>query len=280
MQCLDASKISSLQTVSPIINEGSSIIYRCTVFWENDSEAKASYLKCFLAKNDKALCNEITGYMIAKNANLPVPEHAAYIDLNQDILNQTLDDILEHFDCDGFQYGFIMSVSPGDTCSNLFSNSCSRENKIAIMKVVSQNENLPKIIAFDEWIANVDRHASNFLISGKKIYIIDHSNALTSPCWNNKCLDPKIIYKNIIYDEFEFMSRSTSHSFELPKNEEVMKAADYFKNLLHVQYKSLKIVWDKLLNDSNSVALVYKFLEYRAENKRTTSYCIQNGERI
>lgn len=279
MQCLDVSKISSLQLCSPIVNEGGSVLYRCTVLWDNNSEAKESYLKCFLAKNNKALCNEITGYMIAKNANLPVPEYAAYIDLKQDILNDVLNDIVEHFDCDGFRYGFIMSVSPGKSCSQLFSSSCSVVSRIAIMKIVSENEHLPKIIAFDEWIANIDRNASNFLISDNNIYIIDHSNALTSPHWSNECLEPKLIYKNVIYNEFEYMSGCTSHSFELPRNDDIVESADYFSHLLHVQSESLKSIWRKLLTGAKSVDLVYSFLKYRAENRRTIPYCIQSGER-
>ncbi len=40
-------------------------------------------------------------------------------------------------------------------------------------------------VAFDEWIANIDRHGGNILISGdRKFWLIDHSHILTGNTWS------------------------------------------------------------------------------------------------
>lgn len=39
------------------------------------------------------------------------------------------------------------------------------------------------ILAFDEWIANIDRHLNNFLFDGSNIYLFDHDRCLTGPSW-------------------------------------------------------------------------------------------------
>lgn len=38
-------------------------------------------------------------------------------------------------------------------------------------------------VAFDEWIANVDRHCGNLLLSGADFWLIDHSHVLTGNSW-------------------------------------------------------------------------------------------------
>lgn len=44
---------------------------------------------------------------------------------------------------------------------------------------------MPAAVALDEWIANVDRHAGNLLVSGSgDFWLIDHSHVLTGSTWD------------------------------------------------------------------------------------------------
>lgn len=45
------------------------------------------------------------------------------------------------------------------------------------------------ILAFDEWIANADRHLGNFLFDGSTVYLFDHDRCLTGPDWKPADLD-------------------------------------------------------------------------------------------
>lgn len=50
---------------------------------------------------------------------------------------------------------------------------------------------------FDEWIANCDRHPGNLLIEGPdKVWLIDHSHALTGPGWTAADLVPERAVRN------------------------------------------------------------------------------------
>lgn len=50
---------------------------------------------------------------------------------------------------------------------------------------------------FDEWIANPDRHPGNLLVEGPdKVWLIDHSHALTGPGWTVADLVPERAVRN------------------------------------------------------------------------------------
>lgn len=54
---------------------------------------------------------------------------------------------------------------------------------------------------FDEWIANPDRHPGNLLIEGpEKVWLIDHSHALTGPGWTAADLVPERAVRNQVAD--------------------------------------------------------------------------------
>jgi len=54
---------------------------------------------------------------------------------------------------------------------------------------------------FDEWIANPDRHTGNLLVEGPdKVWLIDHSHALTGPNWTAADLFSERVVRNQIAD--------------------------------------------------------------------------------
>lgn len=57
-------------------------------------------------------------------------------------------------------------------------------------------------MTFDEWTANVDRHAGNILFGGPgEIWLIDHSHCFTGPNWNPPDLLPTGKWLNRVADE-------------------------------------------------------------------------------
>jgi hypothetical protein len=50
---------------------------------------------------------------------------------------------------------------------------------------------------FDEWIANVDRHRGNILLSGSgTTYLIDHGHCFTGQTWESSKLNSTTQYRN------------------------------------------------------------------------------------
>lgn len=58
-------------------------------------------------------------------------------------------------------------------------------------------------MAYDEWIANSDRHAGNLLIgTAGEVWLIDHSHAFTGPNWGTHHLVPNAALRNQIAENF------------------------------------------------------------------------------
>lgn len=78
---------------------------------------------------------------------------------------------------------------------------------------------------FDEWIANPDRHPGNLLIEGSdKVWLIDHSHALTGPGWLVADLIPGRAVRNQIAEQ-RFVS------FTLPERMAVRAKAGEFSRV-------------------------------------------------
>ena len=61
--------------------------FSCNINWGENLDSR-SYVKCFSARKIMAISNEITGYILAKEAGLPVPEKCALIALPQEIKDE------------------------------------------------------------------------------------------------------------------------------------------------------------------------------------------------
>ena len=61
--------------------------FSCNINWGENLDSR-SYVKCFSDRKIMAISNEITGYILAKEAGLPVPEKCALIALPQEIKDE------------------------------------------------------------------------------------------------------------------------------------------------------------------------------------------------
>lgn len=75
----------------------------------------------------------------------------------------------------------------------------------------------------DEWIANVDRHPGNYLLStGNEFWLIDHGHCLTGSHWHPGLLDPCRRYSNQLAD-LVFPG-----SLSLPERHRIKKKCEQF----------------------------------------------------
>lgn len=60
----------------------------------------------------------------------------------------------------------------------------------------------PDLVAFDEWVANGDRHDRNLLFAGADEFLaIDHARILAGPAWPGMPLTPRYLCQNRLFSE-------------------------------------------------------------------------------
>lgn len=163
--------------------------YACGINWSNGNHTK-SYIKRFSKQRTLALVNEVTGYIIAKYCDLPVPKYAGLI---QTIPEQFADDS-DQFN----EWCFVVSSLEGTTPASFYEIQDLRTCK-TLMNLVASWEKVTDAIAFDDWVANEDRHLGNIMVAGRnKIYLFDHSNLPITLNWHPSQLDPNYNAKSIL----------------------------------------------------------------------------------
>lgn len=148
--------------------------FECQIEW-SDGKTIKSYIKRFKHENTKALANEVTGYLIAKGSNLPIPSYAGIIRAPNFIFNDTSNDYSD--------ICFIVSSVPGQNPGSLYEMGMIKECKV-LMNIVAGWAKVSETIAFDDWVANEDRNLGNILVVGKNdIHLIDHGNLPVKLNW-------------------------------------------------------------------------------------------------
>lgn len=250
--------------------------FRCNIDWGAGFDRR-SYLKCFSIQEKIGICNEITGYILAKHLGLAVPDKCAFIKLPNEILNEFKTRKGE--DC--YEYGFAMMESPGQTPNTILRlNQNNTDFACSIfMDALSKWPLTAKLLAFDEWLANEDRNLGNFIISsGKNIIIIDHSNIPTKMLWNCSDLMDDKAYSNKLVQIFEKITPG-GKVYTLPDNAFIESEANAHSVALSVVLNELEAWWSFLL-DPLRKERIKGFLNVRANKKRTLPYKDQSGLRM
>lgn len=250
--------------------------FRCNIDWGAGLNSR-SYLKCFSAKEKIGICNEITGYILAKSLGLAVPDKCAFIKLPDEVIKGFKSRKQE--DC--YEYGFAMTESPGQTPNTIlklnnndFHFTCS-----IFMEVLNKWPLTAKLIAFDEWIANEDRNLGNFIITPQKnVVIIDHSNAPAKMLWECDDLIDDKAYSNKLIKIFEFAS-SGGKVYSIPDDAFIDNEANNHATTLKSVLKELEGWWNYLLGPTKKDRIM-NFLDVRALKKRTLPYKDENGLRM
>lgn len=249
--------------------------FRCNIDWGSGISQK-SFLKCFSVREKIGICNEITGYILAKQVGLAVPERCAFIKLPAYIMNEFKSRKQE--DC--YEYGFAMMESPGETPNTILSNH-KFDHEFACSIFMDALRKWPltaKLIAFDEWVANEDRNLGNFLLSPNDIIVIDHSNLPAKLLWNCSDLIQVKAYTNMLVKIFELVT-PYGKSYSIPDNAFIENEASQHSAALNSALDELEGWWDYLL-DKDRKDHIRSFLNIRAAKKRTLPYKDQAGLRM
>lgn len=136
----------------------------------------------------KELANELVGAAFARGLGLPTPEVylavASVDDLDASELNVSEDD-------------HLVFASKTQSTPPLF--QVWKANKMAdsLLQKLGDWSHCGGALAFDTWIANVDRHTNNLLFDGSaEVSLIDHGLCLTSDVWVPSDLVPDREYRN------------------------------------------------------------------------------------
>lgn len=138
------------------------------------------YVKAYPTEAGRGLLNDIVGYLMAYHAGIDQPP-SGIINLSAETLAQV-----------GIQ-------TSADAVWCFVSTACSDLNRRGhgslaalfnhdLQSVRGILENWPgfaQLVAFDTWLANVDRNTGNLIMTGKnRLVPIDHSDILTGPLWS------------------------------------------------------------------------------------------------
>lgn len=169
-----------------------------------DGTLRRCYVKAFATDDAqpadrpwRCLLNEIVGYTVAHHAGLPQP-HAGLIRLQREQLLLLFPKARIQED------GIVCFVSveahdPANSTTGmakaLFSALADLQQELLGWK------RFAAVMAFDTWLANVDRNTGNLIrIGPREFSIIDHSDVLTGPRWRAEDLDGSMDFPNKILD--------------------------------------------------------------------------------
>ncbi|NRB25989.1 HipA family kinase [Shewanella sp.] len=225
--------------------------YACGIQWHDGKETKA-YVKRFSNVRKLALVNEVTGYIIAKQCGLPVPRFAGLINTSA-----------EQFDDESAQYNnwaFVVSSLEGTTPGSFYEVQDMQSCK-SLMNLVAGWDKVSDAIAFDDWVANEDRHLGNIMVAGKnRIYLFDHSNLPITLNWQAHQLDPNYVAKSVLTDNLYALNCTP-----LPVKSMVAHATNTHEDVYNMVKQELCYWWDVLLEgDVERRVALEKFMESRA----------------
>jgi hypothetical protein len=94
----------------------------------------------------------------------------------------------------GHLTGFASGELKGSAVGLTFLNGANLD---PLRKDLAKDQFAHSVIAFDDWVANIDRHLNNIIRTPNGNFkIFDHSHAITSPSWSASDLDSSKDYRN------------------------------------------------------------------------------------
>ena len=144
------------------------------------TERRHIFVKAYPAEAPRGLLNDIVGYLVARHAGIHQPpggviELPAFVLARIGIVSQEPSvwcfASTSCIDLDNRRHGSL---------SALFGNNIE-----ALRPILEKWPGFPTLVAFDAWLANVDRNTGNLILNGENSLLpIDHSDILTGPSWN------------------------------------------------------------------------------------------------
>lgn len=152
------------------------------------------YISCHITQGqteNREIINEALGYTLAQSCGLSVPDSAGVILLDKEQLPKS---VLSHLEC--------MHSSPQENYFCWFSKDMNHPNLVQkfngtgspymqalqlnrLIDYLAKSSDTPRVVAFDEWLKNTDRHPGNLLSgAGGSHILIDHGRILLYPNWS------------------------------------------------------------------------------------------------
>lgn len=142
---------------------------------------------------NREIINEALGYVLARACGFQVPETAGVILLELDQLPSQAVDQLKSFSSGPLQSNYLCWFSQDMAHPNLVQRHLTgiqvqflaQRRLKRLVKHLVDSDDSPKLVAFDDWLLNSDRHPGNLLApGGNSIMLIDHGRILNFPNWS------------------------------------------------------------------------------------------------
>jgi hypothetical protein len=116
-----------------------------------------------------------------------------------------------------------------------------------------------RVVSFDSWIANIDRHFGNALVGGPdELWLIDHGHCFTGPAWSEPQLQPSAMVVNRLINELTPFLTSGLRDAVAAEAYDAQKAFD----VVHVEGAFEDCHAGGLITASERAALI-SFVEHR-----------------
>ena len=151
-----------------------------------DGEVKRAYVK-FYSGQGRGLVNEVTGHLLAESLGMRVPRKVAILFVpKKDVLSPpswmkaNTEDTYPAWCCEDMASPSIkFFVGLGNA------GSSTSDGYAHIREELVKSKQTPAILAFDDWVANIDRNVGNILRLGMGDYaLIDHGQISGGRHWS------------------------------------------------------------------------------------------------
>lgn len=204
--------LDTLKQMSPTSGGISAKTFLATVQWP-DGEVMDSYVKLFPEDvRTKELLNESFGFLLADTVSLTQAKRGALIKL--DVNEFSIDISTDSFAAvHGYVYGWVTSSLGGENLKKILLKNPPSITQIEaenLMRLLSNWPNFFSLIAFDDWIGNIDRNIGNLIyINKNNIAIIDHGRLFGVVNWLVENIDDQRICPNVMLNIFKMSHGGT-----------------------------------------------------------------------
>lgn len=277
---------SSYITTHELVTEGQmGVTRKASIEWD-DGTLKKCYIKIYQPEDrSRKICNELTGFILAKALGLMQPDGAALMPLSPEFyadfagikdLNSSENTIWAWLttECGSSVKGsFQLNAQPvSPAAAQRF-----QESLLNAFKLVCNHQSLPELIAFDDFTGNDDRNIGNLVIVGDgKLGIIDHGEILGRIDWLGDCsqLDKHQYFQNVL---LKILMRQNDIAIFPVKHKAVLASESHQAAYISVQ-EQLKIWWKNILETGaltddycqKCLDSLSEFLHYRCHQPSTS----------
>jgi hypothetical protein len=158
-----------------------------------ETEDKKVHYAIIKALHGRELANEIVATIIGAKLGLKVPEFYLALAPNE---SSDFDNAVA---TDEGRLLFCSCDVGAPSVAAVFTNGNASVPAEAMRRIIDRlvKQDISSLYEFDEWMANVDRHHGNLLLTGSgDMWLIDHGNCITGHMWRREKLDAAIRYRN------------------------------------------------------------------------------------